>query len=271
MRRNFVALAAFGLLSAPALAKAPAPEVAAPCNQAVVVGMLGPSLKAADLLLACANVPGQSAYMIARSRAQRYDMLLLLDKPALAEPELVALTSPPLAKQPVFTNVPSGALVIGNQRSIGTTQVDLLSALANFRLNAKDFTAARSLADRAIAAAGHDPDLVLDVAPAHAVRAKLAYLEQQPEPTLKFAIRAWLRGSTDSWIDGLIKAQSTEAQAALDALRKRLKEGVSGYSFAVSPQGQLSQKLDDLKRVIAEGKAAVAELEAFEAKELGPL
>lgn len=271
MRAACLILAPLALIAAPAWAEAPDPEDAAPCNQAEVLAMMGPSVKAADLYLACAKVPGQSPYMIARSRFHRYEIFERLDKPELAEAELKVLTSPPVSAYPVFTPVASTpALNAIGRSSIGASQAKLLAALAAHRLYAKDMPAALALANRSIAAAGHDPALVFDIAAAYAVRAKLYYLDKNSDLLVKTSIRAWLRGSEDPWIIDVIKKLPAQTQTALEARRKQLRDQAGDYAMAASPQGRMTQKAADNAATLQAGKAAVADLEAFELKQLGP-
>lgn len=271
--RPFVrlSLGAALLLAAPLSAEGADPEEAAPCNQAEVLAMMGPTINAADLYLACAKVPGQTPFKVAQSRYARLQLLEAMKKRELAEAELVALTSPPLAKAPVFTNSRTTGMIFGGEQSIGVTQVDLLAARSGYRLVAEDLPATRELADRAIALAGYDPALLLDAAPAFAMRTRLALAEKNTEQGIKLAVRAFVRGSEDPLVKEVIGQQPPAAQEQLKQLRTYLHDELGGYPFAISAMARATQKPEDLARAVADAKSAAAKLEAFERTQLGPL
>ncbi|WP_140420653.1 hypothetical protein [Novosphingobium sp. B 225] len=280
-RLTAIVLAAIGLAgvpaaakagpAAPAAAKADDPTKAAPCIEAPVISMLGPSLKAADLFLACAKLPRQTPYKIAHSRFKRMQLLEQLDKRDLAEAELVLLTTPPLSRFPVFTNAASGSVIVGGEYSIGYTQVDLLGARANFRMAAGDNSAALGFANQAIALAGYDPALLLDAAPAFALRSRLAYAAKDAGLAVKLAIRAYLRGSDDPVVLNLIKSQPQASQDYLKAMRQHLQDQLSSYPVAITAFTRASHKPEETARRTAEAKAAASGLESFERTQLGPL
>jgi hypothetical protein len=261
------------LIAAPAQAAAGEndPAKAAPCNEAEVLALHGPTAGAADKFLACAQLPGQTPFMIANSRFKRLRMYEAMEKPELAEAELNALTAPPISSFPVFTNSRSGFVIVGGEQSIGYTQVDLLAARANYRMFAKDNAGARAMADRAIAQAGYDPAYAFDTVPAFVVRARLAAADNQADAALRMAIRAYLRGSEDQWTRALIAGQSTETQAQLLQMRKHLQDQVGGYAYAVTAHARVTQKAEEIARVVRDAKATMAALEAFEQAQLGPL
>lgn len=269
MRSIFVLTAA--LLAVPAGAESSKPEDAKACTEALSRALVGPSIDAADKYLACAQVPGQTAYKIAQSRFNRLQMLEQLDKRELAEAELVALTTAPISTFPVFTNAASGFVIIGGEHSIGYTQVDLLAARANYRLFVQDNAGALNFANRAIAMAGYDPALVLDAAPAFVVRARLAYAEKNTDMTVKHAIRAYLRGSQDPMTLEVLTNLPAESQDQLKKLRQHMNLQISGYAYAITAHARVSQKPEDVARAIKDAKAAAAGLEQFELSQLGPL
>jgi hypothetical protein len=264
---------AAALLVASAAGAKPAadPEDAAPCNEAMTLTLLGPTINAADKFLVCANVPGQTPFKIVQSRYKRLELLEAMRKRELAEAELVALTTPPLSTYPVFTNVMSGAITIGGEQSIGSTQVDLLAARAGYRLVAGDVAGALGFANRAIALAGYDPALLLDAAPAFALRARIAYSEKKVDVAVKMAVRAFVRGSADDFVKEIIASQDAGTQDQLNKLRTYLKDEVSGYPFAISARGRVSAKPEDIARIVKDAKTAAANLEQFERTQLGPL
>lgn len=245
------------------------PEDAKPCNEAEVMMLMGTNSKATDYLLACAQVPNQTPFKIAKSRFRRFQLLQDMEQMALAEAELVALTTPPLSEADVFSGTPSGAIIFGGKQSIGATQVALLGARASYRVFDKDLAAGVPLADRAIALAGHDPAFVFDVASAYAAKAKAAYLQQNTTEIVANSVRAYLRGIEDPWINDVIKQLPPETQAALQTQRASLREGAGAYAFAISPQAQTPDKIETAKRVVAEGAVAVKALEDFEHNQLG--
>lgn len=250
-------------------AQTPNPEDAKPCNEAEVMMMIGPNSKATDLLLACAQVPDQTPFKIAKSRFRRFQLLQAMQQNALAEAELVALTTPPLSEKDVFTGTASGNILFGGKRSIGATQIALLGARASYRVFEKDLAAGVPLADKAIALAGHDPAFVFDVAAAYAAKAKAAYLQQNTTEIVANSVRAYLRGVEDPWISDIIKQLPADTQAALQAQRTALRNGAGSYAFAISPQAQTSDKIETAKRVVAEGIVALKALEDFEQNQLG--
>ena len=258
------------LIAAPALAEED-PEDAAPCHEAVALSLLGPTIRSADAYLACAKVPGQTAYKIAHSRYERFAQLAAMDKRDLAEAELIALSTPPLSRAPVFTNAPSGAIVIGGEQSIGHTQVEILGLRAKFRFVAQDYPAALDLANRSIAMAGYDPGVLLDTEAAFALRSRLALAAKNNEQGIKLAVRAYLRGSDDPLIQEVIGQQGATIKDQLATMRAQLRDKLASYPFAISARGRVSNKPEDVERVVSEAKAAAAQLEAFEREQLGPL
>lgn len=271
MRKTIFTAAILGAMAmaSPVNAESANPEDAKPCNEAEVMMLLGTNSKATDLLLECAQVPGQTPFKSAKSRFRRFQMLQAMDQNALAEAELVALTTPPLSDNDLFTGTPSGNIIFGGKKSIGATQVALLAARAAFRVFDKDLAAGIPLADKSITLAGHDPAFVFDVATAYAAKAKAAFLQQNTTEIVANSVRAYLRGSEDPWIGDVIKQLPADTQAALQSQRTSLRNGAGAYAFAISPQAQTSDKIETAKRVIAEGAVAVKALEDFEQNQLG--
>lgn len=266
------ALATLALVAAPALAKpATAPEDAPPCTEAMTLTLLGPTINAADKFLACAQVPGQRPFKIVQSRFKRLQLLEAMNKRELAEAELTALTTAPLASYPVYTNAASGMVIVGGEESIGQTQVDLVAARAGYRLVAGDKAAALAFANRAIALAGYDPAVLLDAAPAFALRSRMAYADKNTDAAVKLAVRAFVRGSDDGFVQEIIKSQNAGTQDQLKKLRQYLKDEMGGYPYAITAHARVSHKPEDIARQIKDAKAAAATLEQFERAQLGPL
>jgi hypothetical protein len=272
--KTFAAMSALVMASSgtSALAKPAAdPDDAQPCEVAMTLTLLGPTMKAADNFLACAQVPGQRPFRIVHSRFKRLELLEAMRKRELAQAELVALTTPPLSTLPVFTNTASGNIIIGGEESIGQTQVDLLAARAGYRFSVNDLPAALSFSNKAIALAGYDPALLLDAAPAFALRSRMAYADKQVDVAVKMAVRAFVRGSEDGFVQQIIQSQDAGTQDQLKKLRQYLKDQLGGYPFAISARGRVSQKPEDVARQIKDAKSAAASLEQFERAQLGPL
>ncbi len=268
-----VALAA-SLAGLSAHAQTPtSPEDDVECRNGRAMVLASQHELAAQHLLACAKVPGQTPFVIARSRLDRFSALEKLGDRAAAEAELVALTSRPISEFSVFTRdgALSGALLSAAAKtSVGVTQPRLLAVLATYRLAAEDATAAIAIAERAMRAAERNPAAAVEVSTAFVARGKARFINKNETGAISDIVAAYLRGSEDAWVIGQVDGFPADARAHLADLRKLMLEQSANYSQATSTMGALTMDKEKLKEVLAKAGNTLPYIEAEETRLAGP-